>query len=278
MGLSIKGGAGSDSGRPDMRCRRAGACAALAQSLLPPGQESRRHPDLEVSGSPGMSLAAPGLPAAHRLARLAADVVAARMPDRSRSISCALRLGQAADPRQPDLAHLFRQAGCRTARSSCCRSRRSRRRPSFCRPAATSCIAVSGRPAPPSRSTLRSETVREVVDIPAGGIRIEGRVGDVRIPQGQIYVRHLQGQPVRAGRQAAAHDRHHDRRRDDGAGRHLHDRLELRRRQFGGALRHPRPDRTTDRRDGDAPRRHHHAQAARLEPAAMRSPTPPGRC
>lgn len=34
--------------------------------------------------------------------------------------------------------------------------------------------------------TLRSETVREVVDVPAGGIRIEGRVGDVRIPQGQI--------------------------------------------------------------------------------------------
>ncbi|MGE3870804.1 MAG: hypothetical protein AB7F51_14975, partial [Pseudorhodoplanes sp.] len=32
----------------------------------------------------------------------------------------------------------------------------------------------------------RSETVRDVVDLPAGGIRIEGRVGDVRIPQGQI--------------------------------------------------------------------------------------------
>jgi hypothetical protein len=33
---------------------------------------------------------------------------------------------------------------------------------------------------------LRSETVREVFDIPAGGIRLEGRVGDVRIPTGQI--------------------------------------------------------------------------------------------
>jgi hypothetical protein len=33
---------------------------------------------------------------------------------------------------------------------------------------------------------LRSEGVREVFDIPAGGIRLEGRVGDVRIPTGQI--------------------------------------------------------------------------------------------
>jgi hypothetical protein len=33
---------------------------------------------------------------------------------------------------------------------------------------------------------LRAETVREVLDIPAGGIRLEGRVGDVRIPPGQI--------------------------------------------------------------------------------------------
>ena len=33
---------------------------------------------------------------------------------------------------------------------------------------------------------LRSETTREVFEIPAGGLRIEGRVGDARIPPGQI--------------------------------------------------------------------------------------------
>jgi hypothetical protein len=33
---------------------------------------------------------------------------------------------------------------------------------------------------------LRADTVREVFDIPAGGIRLEGRVGDVRIPPGHI--------------------------------------------------------------------------------------------
>ncbi len=34
---------------------------------------------------------------------------------------------------------------------------------------------------------LRSGTVREVFDIPAGGVRLEGRVGDARIPTGQIF-------------------------------------------------------------------------------------------
>jgi hypothetical protein len=33
---------------------------------------------------------------------------------------------------------------------------------------------------------LRAETVREVLEIPAGGLRLEGRVGDIRIPTGQI--------------------------------------------------------------------------------------------
>ncbi|HMK70615.1 MAG TPA: hypothetical protein VK442_06550 [Xanthobacteraceae bacterium] len=33
---------------------------------------------------------------------------------------------------------------------------------------------------------LRAETVHEIFEIPAGGIRLEGRVGDVRIPTGQI--------------------------------------------------------------------------------------------
>jgi hypothetical protein len=34
--------------------------------------------------------------------------------------------------------------------------------------------------------SLRSETAKEVFDLPAGGIRLEGRVGDARIPSGQI--------------------------------------------------------------------------------------------
>lgn len=34
---------------------------------------------------------------------------------------------------------------------------------------------------------LRAEAVREIFDIPAGGIRIEGKVGDARIPAAQIH-------------------------------------------------------------------------------------------
>ncbi len=34
--------------------------------------------------------------------------------------------------------------------------------------------------------TLRAQTVHEVFDLPAGGLRLEGKVGDVRIPAGQI--------------------------------------------------------------------------------------------
>ena len=34
--------------------------------------------------------------------------------------------------------------------------------------------------------SLRTETTREVFDLPAGGIRLEGRVGDARIPSGQV--------------------------------------------------------------------------------------------
>lgn len=47
--------------------------------------------------------------------------------------------------------------------------------------------------------TLRSETVREILDLPAGGIRIEGRVGDVKIPPAQIAFDIFKGSQFEAG-------------------------------------------------------------------------------
>lgn len=47
--------------------------------------------------------------------------------------------------------------------------------------------------------TLRAETVREILDLPAGGIRLEGRVGDVKIPQGQITFDIFRGSQFEAG-------------------------------------------------------------------------------
>jgi hypothetical protein len=46
---------------------------------------------------------------------------------------------------------------------------------------------------------LRAETVREVFDIPAGGIRIEGKVGDARIPAGQIHFDIFKGSQFEPG-------------------------------------------------------------------------------
>ena len=46
---------------------------------------------------------------------------------------------------------------------------------------------------------LRSETVREMFEIAAGGVRIEGRVGDVRIPPGQISFELYKGSQFEPG-------------------------------------------------------------------------------
>ena len=79
------------------------------------------------------------------------------------------------------------------------------------------------------------------------------------------FLRHLQGQPVRARRPAADRRARDDRRRRGGAGRHLLHRVELRRRQFGGALRHPRAGRQAHRHHRHPSRRRDHAQAGERE-------------
>jgi hypothetical protein len=49
------------------------------------------------------------------------------------------------------------------------------------------------------RVQLRSETVREVFEIPAGGARFEGRVGDSKIPPGQISFDVFRGSQFEGG-------------------------------------------------------------------------------
>ena len=46
---------------------------------------------------------------------------------------------------------------------------------------------------------LRAETVREIFDLPAGGIKLEGKVGDARIPAGQISFDIYKGSQFEAG-------------------------------------------------------------------------------
>jgi hypothetical protein len=49
------------------------------------------------------------------------------------------------------------------------------------------------------RVQLRNEAVREVFEIAAGGARFEGRVGDARIPQGQIHFDLYKGSQFESG-------------------------------------------------------------------------------
>jgi hypothetical protein len=46
---------------------------------------------------------------------------------------------------------------------------------------------------------VRAESVKEVFELPAGGLRIEGRVGDARIPHGQITFELYQGSQFEPG-------------------------------------------------------------------------------
>ena len=49
------------------------------------------------------------------------------------------------------------------------------------------------------RVQLRSETVREVFELPAGGVRFEGKVGDSKIPPGQISFDVFRGSQFEGG-------------------------------------------------------------------------------
>src|SRR5215470_15402214 len=62
---------------------------------------------------------------------------------------------------------------------------RDRRRPSSWRPGLTLSAPGSGLASVTKAVQVRAETMKDVFEIPAGGLRIEGRVGAARIPQGQ---------------------------------------------------------------------------------------------
>ena len=50
--------------------------------------------------------------------------------------------------------------------------------------------------------TIRQENLRETFDLPAGGLRIEGRVGTTKIPQGQITFSIYKGSQFEIGERA----------------------------------------------------------------------------
>ena len=60
-------------------------------------------------------------------------------------------------------------------------------------------VAVFGLATAVKPVDLRGPTVREDVDLPAGGLRMEGKVGDVRIPTSQISFDVYRGSQFEAG-------------------------------------------------------------------------------
>lgn len=170
---------------------------SLMQSLMSSGQASGGAPSAR-SNNPGASLAAPngGLSAPTTMSPLKippapaipqATPEPAVAPGTQVALYLAARFG--ADlpyisggliwrvyDDKPDSTGVFRLI--REERTAA---------PAFVLPSGGYVVHVTfGQASATKHIALRSETVREIFDLRAGGLRIEGRVGDVKIPVGQI--------------------------------------------------------------------------------------------
>ena len=190
-----------------------GCGAASAQSLLPGvfgGSAGPARPSA-AAGSPGLSLTAPGggigtnpvapvqsplnvqsapqpvqAPAAPSGGQVALYLAARFGPDKP-IIPGGLTWRIYAD--KPDAAGAFRAVKEEKVAA-----------PTLVLPAGGYVVhATFGQASVHKHVTLRSETVREILDLPAGGIRIEGRVGDVKIPHGQITFDIFKGSQFEVG-------------------------------------------------------------------------------
>jgi len=156
--------------------------AAQTRALTSP-QSSGGVPLAPGSGSPGATLAAPVPPApAPSLAQSAPLVPAGRVAlvvtarygrDAPQIASGLIWRVYAAKPDATGAFHLVKEDKAAS--------------PTFLLPPGSYVVHASFGLASAAKSVqLRAELVREVFDIPAGGVRLEGRVGDARIPAGQI--------------------------------------------------------------------------------------------
>jgi hypothetical protein len=157
------------------------AAANPGASLLAPGvatgtfqQRTRQLPPQVAPPATAPPQAAPPLAAPSAPAGQVALYLSARFGRDLPQITSALQWRIYAD--MPDPAGAFRLL--KEERTAA---------PAFVLPAGGYVVHVSfGQASAAKRIELRSETVREVFDLAAGGIRLEGRVGDVRIPAAQI--------------------------------------------------------------------------------------------
>jgi hypothetical protein len=163
-----------------------GSAAAQVHSLVGPQSTTTPAP-APGTGSPGATIVAPILAPAAPAAVPPVAQAAPGVPAGNVLLAVVARYGQNAPPisaglvwrvyaAKPDAPGNFRLIKEDRAAA-----------PTFALPPGNYVVHASlGLASAAKTIVLRTDTVREVFDIPAGGIRLEGRVGDVRIPLGQI--------------------------------------------------------------------------------------------
>jgi len=161
--------------------------AAEAQSLVGPQTTTVPGSSPGGTGSPGATIVTPSLaPSAPATVPPVAQAAPA-IPAGNVLLAVAARYGQNAPPISAGL--IWRIYAARADSPGNFRLVKEDRTaaPTFTLPPGNYVVHASlGLASAAKTIQLRADTVREVFDIPAGGIRLEGRVGDVRIPLGQI--------------------------------------------------------------------------------------------
>ncbi|MFZ0238758.1 MAG: hypothetical protein WAL37_15600 [Xanthobacteraceae bacterium] len=163
-----------------------GSAAAQVHSLVGPQSTTTPAP-APGTGSPGATIVAP-IPAPAAPAAVPPVAQAAPgVPAGNVLLAVVARYGQNAPPISAGL--VWRVYAAKPDSPSNFRLIKEDRAaaPTFALPPGNYVVHASlGLASAAKTIVLRTDTVREVFDIPAGGIRLEGRVGDVRIPLGQI--------------------------------------------------------------------------------------------
>jgi hypothetical protein len=163
-----------------------GSAAAQIRSLVGPQSTTVPGP-AAGTGSPGATIVTPAPAPSAPAAAPSVAQAAPGVPAGNVLLAVAARYGQNAPPISAGL--IWRVYAPRPDSPGNFRLIKEDRAaaPTFTLPAGNYVVHASlGLASTAKAIALRADTVREIFDIPAGGIRLEGRVGDVRIPLGQI--------------------------------------------------------------------------------------------
>ena len=181
--------------------------AAFAQSLMPLAQDGAA-PVAPGPGSPGTSLTSPGgVPAAPPPPAPVAPVPAPPPALIGGQVALAVSARYGRDPPAINSGLLWRVYADKPEQGGMFRLIKEDRNaaPVFMLPPGGYIVHVSfGLASAVKRVQLRADTVREVVEIPAGGARFEGRVGDARIPNAQIAFDVFKGSQFEGGAEKRA--------------------------------------------------------------------------